>query len=193
MEQSLARPLIGVAPGEAIAAEQFDDLVRAHQSRIYRVLWCELRDADAAATLTQECFLRAYRRRGSFRGESSVSTWLIRIALNLARDHRRNRRQSFWGSLFGRTRIELDSAAAEAPGSTASPERAAIARQELQEVLRLVSSLPEQQHTAFLLRFVEELTLEEIARVMDIECGTVKAHLSRAVGALRRRKQGNTI
>ena len=193
MEQSLSSPLIGVAIGKGIAAEHFDDLVRAHQSRIYRVLWCELRDADAAATLTQECFLRAYRHRGSFRGEASVATWLIRIALNLARDHRRNRRQGFWNSLCGRTRIELDSAAAETPSPTASPERAAIVRQELQEVWRLVASLPEQQRTAFMLRFVEELTLEEIARVMEIECSTVKAHLSRAVGALRRRKQGNTI
>jgi RNA polymerase sigma-70 factor (ECF subfamily) len=192
MEQSLATPLMGPTSEAGIAAQQFDDLVRAHQARIYRVLWCELRDRDAAATLTQECFLRAYQNRAGFRGRSSVGTWLIRIALNLALDYRRNRRSGFWRSLFGRTRTELDTVAAYARDHAPSAERGLIARQELDAVMRLVASLTQQQRTVFMLRFVEELSLEEIAQVMGLEQGTVKTHLSRAVSALRRHyKQGN--
>jgi RNA polymerase sigma-70 factor (ECF subfamily) len=74
-------------------------LVRLHQRRIYRVLLAIVRDPDAADTLTQECFLRAYEKRASFRGEAKVETWLVRIAMNLARDHAKNRRQSFWRRL----------------------------------------------------------------------------------------------
>ena len=67
--------LTGAAPARTaplereIAAEDFDRLVRLHQRRIYRVLLSVLRDAEAADTLTQECFLRAYQKRQSFRGE----------------------------------------------------------------------------------------------------------------------------
>ncbi|HEV8383868.1 MAG TPA: sigma factor, partial [Candidatus Acidoferrales bacterium] len=79
-----------------LRAEDFDEIVREHQQRIFRFLRSLLRDSDAADTLTQECFLRAYRKRASFRGEASVATWLTRIAINLATDYRRNRRCAFW-------------------------------------------------------------------------------------------------
>ncbi len=70
-------------------AEACDDLVRVHQRRIYRILLMLVRDRDAAETLTQECFPRAYAKGGDFRGEANVGAWLVRIALNLARDPNR--------------------------------------------------------------------------------------------------------
>src|SRR3954463_7464866 len=84
----------------ALTAEDFDELVRRNQKRIFRLLMALLRDEDAADSLTQECFLRAYKKRASFRGDSSVDTWVYRIAVNLARDYMRNRKQSFWKRLF---------------------------------------------------------------------------------------------
>ena len=89
-----------LATTEAFSAENFDQLVSLNQRRIYRLLISLLRDPDAADTLTQECFLKAYTSRSSFRGECSVETWLYRIAVNLARDHVRNRRVAFWKRLF---------------------------------------------------------------------------------------------
>src|SRR5205823_11356629 len=88
----------GTAAG--LADDEFDALVLNYQQRIYRVLWAVLRDHDAAETLTQECFLRAYKKRHSYRAEAGVYTWLVRIVLNLAADHRRNRRAGFWKRLF---------------------------------------------------------------------------------------------
>ena len=87
-------------PAAGIGEEEFDALVVNYQRRIYRVLWAVLRDHDAAETLTQECFLRAYKKRHSYRAEAGVYTWLVRIALNLAADYRRNRRAGFWRRLF---------------------------------------------------------------------------------------------
>jgi RNA polymerase sigma-70 factor (ECF subfamily) len=172
--------------GPTIRPEDFDTLVSLHQRRIYRVLLGQLRDPDAAATLTQECFLRAYRNRESFRGEASVTTWLIRIALNLAKDHARNRRQSFWKRLFGHSDDDWTEVAATVAAPQASAEKALLAKEEVAQVMRAVETLSPQQRAVFTLRFVEEMTLEEIAAATELKTGTVKAHLSRAVAAVRK-------
>ena len=74
--------------------EGFEALVNAYWKPVYRFILASVRNADAALSLTQDCFMRAYQGRESFRGESSVKTWLMKIAVNLARDYQRNRRQS---------------------------------------------------------------------------------------------------
>ncbi len=63
----------------------FDSVVQVYQSGIFRYILASLRDRDAAETLTQECLLRAFQARDRFRGEASVKTWLMQIALNLVR------------------------------------------------------------------------------------------------------------
>src|SRR5215471_4976226 len=80
----------------AALLQDFDSVVEQHQQRIYRVLVGMLRDTDAAQSLTQECLIKAYESRSTYRGEASLSTWLIHIAINLARDYHRNRRLAFW-------------------------------------------------------------------------------------------------
>ncbi len=184
-------PIVEVASGqelaEGISAHEFEGIVRRHQQRVFRVLYALLRDHDAADTLTQECFLRAYRKRQSFRGEASIGTWLVRIALNLARDHARNRRLAFWKKLLPGPGTEREEVRAfEFPDPSPSPERALIARERVNAVWAVMEKLSGQQRTAFLLRFVEEMTLEEIAQTMELEVGTVKTHLHRAVSAVRK-------
>lgn len=186
MEETLTYPPMSRANG--LTADEFDEIVRLHQAKIYRVLWCEVRDEEAAATLTQECLLKAYRGRQEFRGESSVQTWLIRIAINLARDYQRNRRQGFWRRLLGVSEEEAALATEYADDGRPSAERTLLAREELTQTLLAVRTLSPQQQTAFRLRYIEELALEEIATAMGLELGTVKSHLSRAVSALRQQR-----
>ena len=69
----------------------FDEVVRLYRPRILRFLLSSLTDRDAAETLTQECFLKAWNARHQFRGDASLGTWLTRIAVNLMRDHLRSR------------------------------------------------------------------------------------------------------
>ena len=183
---------VGVAAraraAEGIRAEEFEELVRLHQRRIYRVLLAMLHDPDAADTLTQECFLRAYEKRASFRGEARVETWLVRIAMNLARDHAKSRRRAFWTRLVAWAKDEEPMGqAARAADPQASPERALAAREEVATVWSVVEGLSPQQRGVFVLRFVEEMPLEEIARTLELEVGTVKSHLHRAVSAVRRK------
>ena len=152
------------------------------------MLWCELRDEEAAANLTQDCFLKAYRGRAEFRGEAHVATWLVRIAVNLARDHQRSQRQKFWRRLLRSDPQEAEMAVSSAMDTRAGADRALLAREQLQRTMEAVRRLSPQQQTAFHLRFLEEMSIEEIAAAMGIESGTVKSHLSRAVSALRQRR-----
>lgn len=169
---------------QARAATDFDAVVREHWPRVFRFILVSLRDRNDAESLTQDCFLKAYQAWGRFRGDSSVSTWLMRIAINQMRDHARNRRLQFW------KRTRANSPDDDLPigiSKEASPEKRAAAKQQVQAVWRAAASLPEQQRTVFLLRFVEDLDLLEIAAVTGLKEGTVKAHLFRALQAVRTR------
>jgi RNA polymerase sigma-70 factor, ECF subfamily len=174
-----------------LAHEEFDALVREHQQRIFRVVMALVRDSDLAANLTQDCFVRAYESRATFRGDSSVSTWLIRIAMNLVRDHARSRRQAFWKRLFqSPAEVDAETAAENVKDSRSTPDRHLLAKEELQAVWTAVAVLSPQQREVFVLRFSEEMSLDEIAQVLGVKTGTVKAHLSRAVAAVRAQVRG---
>jgi RNA polymerase sigma-70 factor, ECF subfamily len=164
----------------------FDALVRRNQPRLFRIIRSLVWDPDAAATLTQECFLRAYRGRADFRGAATLDTWLVSIALNIARDHLKSRRQSFWRRLVRGSDTAIDGEAAW-PDPAPSPERTLAGREALARVFAVVEELSPQQREAFVLRFVEEMSLDEIAGALGVTEGTVKAHLHRATTAVRRR------
>jgi RNA polymerase sigma-70 factor (ECF subfamily) len=184
MEEVLNRKV--AAPIELNSLEDFDAVVEAHKRRVYRLLLGMIRDPDAAETLMQDCFLRAYRSRDSYRGEASVATWLAGIAINLARDHARSRRIAFWKKLFsgdGNAEAEHE----QVPDRGATPERELLAREELNKVWAAVETLSQKQRAVFLLRFVEEMSLEEIGQATGLSTGTVKAHLFRAVSTVRKR------
>ena len=182
-------------PAAGIGEEEFDALVVNYQRRIYRVLWAVLRDHDAAETLTQECFLRAYKKRHSYRAEAGVYTWLVRIALNLAADYRRNRRAGFWRRLFAHAGPGI--AAGDKPGEEiegvadgrTGAEQALIASEEVAGMWRAVAALPPRQRSVFVLRFVEEMKLQEIGQALGLSVASVKTHLHRATMAVRQHLQ----
>lgn len=161
--------------------EDFEIIVRENQKRIYRLLLALVRDYDEADNLTQECFLRAFRKRATYRGDASLSTWLTRIAINLARDHGRNRRLAFWKRLL---RGQEDAVRTVADGRR-TPEESLLAREKAWAVWSTVSRLPAKQRAVFVLRFAEEMQLDEIASTLDLDVGTVKAHLWHASRTVR--------
>jgi RNA polymerase sigma-70 factor, ECF subfamily len=169
--------------------DDFDALVRKYWPRVFRFALASLRDPDAAGSVAQDCLMKAHRNAAGFRGESSVSTWLMRIAVNLVRDHARSRRLQFWK----RTResaTNWEDLVRRIPHAGASPEAGAAARERVGAVWKAAAGLPERQRTVFLLRFVEDMDLLEIAAATGLREGTVKAHLFRALGAVRREVEG---
>jgi RNA polymerase sigma-70 factor (ECF subfamily) len=143
-----------------------------------------LKDKDLAETVTNDCFLRAFKSRALYRGQCSVRTWLLAIASNLVRDRTRTGGFRFWKQVCS-SAIDLS----EMEGRLASDEPTAEAnllmREKLRHVWATVDGLPAQQRTVFMLRFAEELELSEIAETTGLRLGTVKSHLYRGVRAVR--------
>jgi RNA polymerase sigma-70 factor (ECF subfamily) len=169
--------------GVAVIAEtsdEFDELVAIHRSRIFRFALASLRDRDVAESVTQDCFLRAYQAWPQFRGDSSVQTWLTRIAINLIRDTARSRRFQFW-------KQQTDVAGIFIPDAGTSPEQRLAARQQVAAVWKAMDGLSPGQRTVFLLHFMEEMDIAEIEAATGITNATIRVHLSRAVSVVRKK------
>ena len=184
MEQAIASHLVEEFQGNTTTEAEFEAIFEIHRPKIFRFLLASLRDTDAAECLTQDCFLRAFQGLGRFRYECGMSTWLMQIALNLLRDHVRNRRLQFWkqAQRNGLAGEELQNWVVDRRDS---PEAAALLKERVKAIWDAAAQLSGKQRTVFFLRFLEEMDLLEIAAVMRMKEGTVKVHLFRALRAVR--------
>jgi RNA polymerase sigma-70 factor (ECF subfamily) len=166
--------------------QDFDRVVQFYWPRILRFVMASVRDRDAAETLTQDCFWNAYRNRKAFRGDSSLHTWLMRIAVNSVRKFARNRRLQFWRQA---ERSALDAATIRdwLPDRRITQETRALVNEQVQAVWNATTGLSDRQRTVFLLRFMEEMTVREIADATGLTENAVNVHLFRAVRAVRTR------
>jgi len=166
--------------------QDFDRVVERYWPRILRFVLAAIQDPDVAQTLTQDCFWKAYRSRGAFRGESSLNTWLMRIAVNLVRDHTRSRRFQFWKNAK-RSAVDSETTQEWLPDRSISPEQRASVNEQVQAVWGATKDLSERQRTVFVLRFVEDMNILEIAEATGLTENAVNVHLFRAVRAIRKR------
>jgi RNA polymerase sigma-70 factor (ECF subfamily) len=160
------------------------ELVAEHQRTVVQLASNLLGDREEALDLSQEVFLRVFRTIHRFRGQSSLRTWIYRIAVNQARNRHR-----FWRRRHRADQVSLDQHVAAHgdvfSGSGPTPERV-LAQKELAERLRVaLNRLPFDQRTAIVLREVDGLSYEEIAYSLELAVGTVKSRLTRARQALR--------
>ena len=165
----------------ALEFEDFDRVMEQYRTRVLRFLFASLGDMDAAESLTQDCFWNAYKSRRMFRGDCSVNTWLMRIAVNLVRNHVRSRRFQFWKKA---QRVNCEEIHQWADRSISPEERASL-NEQLQSIWEATKTLSERQRTVFLLRFVEDLDIREIAESMGLTESTVNVHLSRSLRRIR--------
>jgi RNA polymerase sigma-70 factor, ECF subfamily len=166
--------------------QDFEKVVQMYWPRIFRFVIASVRDEDAAETLTQDCFWRAYRSRMGFRGESSVHTWLVHIAVNLVKDFSRNQRIQFW-KRSASSSIDANTVRDCLASREISAEAKTVLKEEVEAVWAATANLSEKQRTVFLLRFVEDMDLAEIAAATHISEGAVKVHLFRAVQSVRKK------
>jgi RNA polymerase sigma-70 factor, ECF subfamily len=186
MNDSLSRVMNGFEDSIEQAVE-FDQIVEFYRPRIFRFALASLRDRDAAETVSQDCFMKAHRAYASFRGECSVQTWLMGIAVNLIRDHVRSRRLQFWRRT-GSSGLSTGSLVLNnLPAGGNSPEAQAVLKQQIKSVWAAADLLPERQRCVFLLRFVEDMDILEIGAATGMKEGTVKKHLFRALKSVRLR------
>jgi len=170
-----------VAGGDRSA---FEELMRRYNRRLYRLARASLGDEAEAKDALQDAYLSAYRSIGRFRGEATLSTWLSRLVLNACGERRRrsHRRENIVPILS--TERAMDSAA-RVPDGGEQPEQL-VARTQIRRVLeRKVGELPEIFRVVFMLRSVEELSVDEIADILAISPETVRSRHFRAKGMLR--------
>lgn len=186
MDPAATAPTVGFGMAKDRAAEldDFDAVLQLHWTRVFRFVLSSVRDHDLAQTLAQDCFLRAYRARDQYRGEAALHNWLMQIAVNLVRDHARNRRLQFWRRASV-VPVEGADQAQWLASTGATPEQHLLAKERVRSVWQALARLPERQRTVFLLRFMDEMKLLEIAEVTGLSENAVKIHLYRAVHTVR--------
>jgi RNA polymerase sigma-70 factor (ECF subfamily) len=161
-------------------------IIRQNNRRLFRLARSIVRDDHEAEDIVQETYVRAFTRLADFRGESSLATWLTRIALNEAYGRLRRRRPTIeWNSVEAAESITAQIIAFPSPSSQSDPERT-MARNEIAQILQqAIDALPEPFRIVLVARLVEEMSVEETADLLGLRPETVKTRLHRARLMLR--------
>jgi len=187
MTPTIPAELISLSGEQRISElDDIDALVRVYKPKVFRFVAFSISDRDAAESITQDCLLKALLTRNQFRGDCSVATWLMRIAFNLIRDHTKSQKFRFWKSAAA-SAIDASDVSRYLASGERSAEAQLIARERVQMVYKALQELSGKQRSIFLMRFVEEMDLSEIAAITGMTVPTVKTHLYRAVGTIRAR------
>ena len=169
----------------------FAELMQRYEEKVYRLAMGMMKNRDDALDAVQDAFLSVYRKLDSFRGESTFSTWLYRVALNSVYMKLRARgRQSLNEPLDDHPEAAFDSSGFLRVPIRDWTERAddAVLRKELGEILReAVASLPDEYRAIFTLRDVEGLSNQEVADILGLTLAATKTRLHRARLFLRER------
>lgn len=164
----------------------FDKLVDLYWPEIYRMVFYRAQNYMDAEDLAQEVFLRAYASLDRLQQPESFRSWLFSIAINLTRDFQRRGR----GLGFFRSLNDSNGGSAPEPADQeAESALTGVLKQEFwREVQAFIKELPAKEREVFTLRFLDQLSIKEIAQVLQRAEGSIKCHLFRAVAKLRRRK-----
>lgn len=156
--------------------DAYTTLVRQHEEAVFRLAYLIVGDADDAADVAQEAFIRAYRHLGRFDTSRPLRPWLLHMAANLARNRRRTLGR--YGAMLGRVFML-------APRVAPSAEAENTQAQQSEALWQAIRRLDQRDQEVIYLRYMLELSVEETAQVLDVRPGTVKSRLSRALDRLR--------
>lgn len=176
--------LVGQVVGGDGAA--FGVIVQRHQDRLYNTVYRLVGSADDARDLVQDTFVKAFENLGSFRGGSSLYTWLFRIAVNTSLSHRRKRK---WVQLGAPAddEGEANPEAAIVDPASCNPADSLVTAETEAMVQEAISSLDDEHRTVVVLRDIQHCDYHEIAEILEVPTGTVKSRLHRARLMLRER------
>ncbi|MCY4651727.1 MAG: RNA polymerase sigma factor [Dehalococcoidia bacterium] len=155
--------------------DAFELLLERHRTALARTAYLVTRDRESVQDVMQEALVQIWRDLPSYRPFGSFRGWMMRILVNKARKHYRNRTVKT---------VELD-AAASVPDTERTPQETAEREEEVRIMRQALDRLSANHREALVLRYYSELTVPEIARALGVREGTVKSRLSRALGRLQ--------
>ena len=161
-------------------AQAFRRLVEKYQRRVYQLALGMLKDPDDAMDISQETFVRVHRYLPSFKGDSSFFTWTYRIAMNLCLDAQRKRGRVERVDAEEGDEAEIEAAMDPPSHALAGPQRQALNEELKGKIEEALSTLSENHRAILLLREMEGLSYEELAKVLGIRKGTVMSRLFHA-------------
>jgi RNA polymerase sigma-70 factor (ECF subfamily) len=164
--------------------DAFGEIVEIYKNSVYQLSYRMLGNKQEAEDIAQEAFIRAYVNINSFNQDLKFSTWLFRIATNLCIDRIRKKKPDYYldAEVFGTEGLTMYS---QIPANAPLPETE-LESLELQEtVQKEILKLPEKYRSAIVLKYIEELSLNEISEILDLPLGTVKTRIHRGREALR--------
>ena len=167
-------------------AAAFNHLMEQHERRMYAVALRMCGNREDAQDCLQEAMLRVYRAIGGFKGQSSFSTWVYRITMNTCLDELRRKKNRQNTSLDNL----LDLGWSPADESNA-PEKQAMRSELRRNLNRAIQELPEEMRSAVVLRDIQGFSYDEIARMLEINVGTIKSRISRGREKLREKLKEN--
>ncbi|NQD67630.1 RNA polymerase sigma factor SigW [Bacillus haikouensis] len=182
MEALVKKRIKQVLKGDQSA---FAELVELYKDKVFQICYRMLGNRHEAEDIAQEAFIRAYVNIETFNQKRKFSTWLFRIATNLCIDRIRKKKPDYY----------LDAEVAGTDGLTMYSQVAAdvqmpedeVENMELQETIQKeISKLPEKYRSVIVLKYIEELPLQEISEILDMPLGTVKTRVHRGREALRK-------
>ena len=175
--------LVAIRDGDESA---FQEIVRRYRNPITNFIYRMLDDYDRSVELAQETFIRVYTSASRYQANYSFSTYIYRIATNLAISELRKRKRRKLVSLFSPyTNEEGETLEMDPPDQSVLQDEALIENERRKAVARAIKSLPEKYRAAVVLRDVEGLSYDRIAEVMNLSEGTVKSRINRARNLLK--------
>ena len=180
----MADPIV-VEHVRAAALQEFGSWMQSEQRRVYLLCLRLLRDEDEANSATQDAFFKAYRAIGKteFEDVDDATRWITRIAVNTCLDRLRSKRWQFWRK---RPPKETEETILRlAPSGDPGALDRMCGRETENRLATALEKLSLRQRAVFTLRHYEDKTLDEIARILDLDVGSVKSHLSRALVKMR--------
>jgi RNA polymerase sigma-70 factor (ECF subfamily) len=166
----------------------FDQLISAHQDRVLNTAFRLMGNYDEALDLTQEVFLNCFRKIGNFKGDSALSTWLYRITVNTAKNrwkYQQSRGMNKTHSLDAPMAPDDEERIKQFPDSQPTPRKIASDRETFEYLEEQLALLNEEHREVLVLRYMEELSYEEIADILRLSLGTVKSRIHRARNELK--------
>jgi RNA polymerase sigma-70 factor (ECF subfamily) len=164
----------------------FDYLVQKYRRPMVNFMYRMAHNAAAAEDLAQEVFLRVYRSRGSYEASAKFTTWLYRIATNLAANHARDTRHERPENMVSLDEPDDDAGTTmDVPDSKLSVEENLVRRERLAAIRKTVQSLPERQRMAVIMHKYQQMDYKQIAEVLKLSESATKSLLFRAYETLR--------